>query len=198
MVWKSSATAIVCHPHPAFGGRLDTPLVLALAQAFERHDVSTIRFNFRGIGGSDGTPTGGLEEAADVQAIAAWAEGQRRGPLILVGYSFGALMIIRAVAQGQACAALAAIGLPTAIIGDHADRIANVTSALSRHIPTLLVQGDRDPFCDVARLLGWAEGHSHITVETRTGEGHFFTQPGSADEVAKRVAQHTTAFLPIL
>ncbi|MGZ3405418.1 MAG: hypothetical protein ACXVAN_03175, partial [Polyangia bacterium] len=54
--------AVVCHPHPAFGGRMDNPLVVALADACAAAGFSTVRFNFRGLDGSEGTPTGGVQE----------------------------------------------------------------------------------------------------------------------------------------
>jgi alpha/beta superfamily hydrolase len=60
--------AVVCHPHPAFGGRMDNPLVVALAEACAAAGFSTVRFNFRGLDGSEGTPTGGLAEHEDVAA----------------------------------------------------------------------------------------------------------------------------------
>jgi uncharacterized protein len=184
--WRATATTIIAHPHPAFGGRLDTPLVLALAAALEQRDVSTIRFNFRGIGSSDGTATGGIAEADDVRAVAAWTRAQRPGPLALVGYSFGALMALKAISDGEPCDAVAAVALPTQIVGDHADRIADITRALHKGIPTLFVQGDRDPFCELPRLTAWTQNLPHITVETTAGEGHFFR--GTEEQASSRVA----------
>ncbi len=184
--WRGPATAIVCHPHPAFGGRLDTPVVVALADALERQAISTVRFNFRGIGASDGQPTGGLAEADDVRAVAEFVARTHPGPLVLIGYSFGALMALKAMSDGQPCRVLAAVGLPTSIVGDHADRVADITRALHAGTPMLFAQGDQDPFCELDRLDEWTRHLPHVTVETTAGEGHFFR--GTEGIVATRVA----------
>jgi len=63
---------VVCHPHPAFGGRMDTPLVVALDDALAEAGLSTVRFNFRGVGASGGRGTGGRDEPGDVRAACAW------------------------------------------------------------------------------------------------------------------------------
>ncbi|MCU1280588.1 MAG: Alpha/beta hydrolase, partial [bacterium] len=67
-VVDGAPAAVVCHPHPAFGGRMDSPLVVALADAFAAAGWSTLRFNFRGLEQSEGTPTGGIAEHEDVGA----------------------------------------------------------------------------------------------------------------------------------
>src|SRR5207247_1148864 len=100
---------------------------------------STVRFNFRGLDGSDGAPTGGLAEHEDVAAVAAWAEAQGASQVALVGYSFGALMAARALADGLSATALAAVGFPTTIVGHDAERVARVERALDRRLPWLFV-----------------------------------------------------------
>src|ERR1700760_3100739 len=106
--WRAGAPlAVVCHPHPAFGGRMDTPLVLDLADALAAAGWATLRFNFRGLEGSGGKPTGGQAEHEDVAAAVAWARAAGAPRVALVGYSFGALMAARAVADGAHVAALA-------------------------------------------------------------------------------------------
>src|SRR5207302_6647868 len=71
--------AIVCHPHPAFGGRMDNPLILALAGGLRAAGLSTVRFNFRGLGASGGAPTGGLEEHRAVAAAVEWTRARSGG-----------------------------------------------------------------------------------------------------------------------
>jgi alpha/beta superfamily hydrolase len=184
---------VVCHPHPAFGGRMDTPLVVALADALGAAGFSTVRFNFRGLGGSGGKPTGGLEEHADVRTVAAWLREAGAPRVALVGYSFGALMAMKAIADGENAAAYAAVGFPTTIIGDNADRIADVERALDRGRPWLFLQGDRDPFCELPRVQRWGDRPS-ARVETLVGAGHFFSGP-AMDDVAERVARFLAAAL---
>ena len=177
---------VVCHPHPAFGGRMDTPLVVALDDALAAAGLSTVRFNFRGLGGSGGVATGGLAEHADVCAATAWLRAQGAPRVALVGYSFGALMATRAAADGEPVAAVAAVGFPTTIIGDHADRLADVARALGRGAPFLFLSGNRDVFCELDRVRRWAEP-PHVELQVLDGEGHFFAG-AMQDEVARRVA----------
>lgn len=182
--------AVVCHPHPAFGGRMDTPMVIALAEALGEAGLSTVRFNFRGLGRSGGAPSGGLEEHEDVRQVAAWLRENGAPRVALVGYSFGALMAARAIARGEEVAACAAVGFPTTIIGDDGERLAEVARAVERGIPWLFLQGDRDQFCQLPRIAGWAR--PSVTIEVLEGAGHFFA--GEAEQkVARRVAKFVAA-----
>lgn len=183
-----AAAAIVCHPHPAFGGRMDNPLVVALADACAAAGLSTVRFNFRGLDGSEGTPTGGREEHEDVAAAVAWARAQGAPAVALVGYSFGALMAARAIADGADVAAFAAVGFPTTILGRAPDRVAVVERALDRRLPSLFLAGDADQFCELDRIDAWAAGRPSVRSEVLVGRGHFFAG-GDAQIVCDRVAQ---------
>src|SRR5206468_10852 len=138
--------AAVCHPHPAFGGRMDTPLVIGLCDALAAAGLSTVRFNFRGLGGSGGVATGGHAEHADVRAVADWLRAAGAPSVALVGYSFGALMAARALARGAACEAYAAVGFPTTILGHDPERVAEVERALDARVPWLFTSGDQDGF----------------------------------------------------
>jgi alpha/beta superfamily hydrolase len=180
--------AVVCHPHPAFGGRMDNPLVAALADACAAAGFSALRFNFRGLDGSQGTPTGGVAEHEDVAAAIAWAREQGAPRVALVGYSFGALMAARAIADGADVSAFAAVGFPTTILGHAPDRVAVVERALDRRVPWLFVEGDADQFCEIDRLRAWVEGRCWARNDVLPGRGHFF---GVADEaeVCDRVAR---------
>ena len=180
--------AVVCHPHPAFGGRMDNPLVVALADACAAAGFSTLRFNFRGLDGSEGTPTGGALEHEDVAAAVTWAREQGAPRVAIVGYSFGALMAARAIADGAEVAAFAAVGFPTTILGHAPDRVAVVERALDRQVPWLFVDGDADQFCEVDRLHAWVDGRSWARHEVMPGSRHFFTD-GDEGELCARVAR---------
>ncbi len=184
---------VVCHPHPAFGGRLDTPLVVALAEALAHAGLSTVRFNFRGLGASTGTPTGGQREHEDVRAVAAWLRAAGAPKIALVGYSFGALMAMKAIAAGEPAAAYVAVGFPTTILGEHPDRLGDVRRAIATGIPWLFINGDHDPFCDLGQLRGFADGHPSVTMDVLAG-GHFFEGAAAAELVA-RVAAFTRQVL---
>ncbi len=166
--------AIICHPHPAFGGRLHSPVVVAIAKALAAAGLSTVRFNFRGLDGSGGKATGGLEEHADVRAACEWARAQGAPRVIVIGYSFGALMALKAIAHGERPAAYVAVGFPTTIIGDHPERLSEITSALDAGVPSLFVHGDADIFCEHPRVRDYRTTRPHVTVEELAGFGHFF------------------------
>ena len=152
-------------------------------EALAGRGLSTVRFNFRGLDGSGGRASGGVEEWQDVRAVAEWMRQNAAPNVALVGYSFGALMAARAVAEGERPHAFAAVGFPTTIIGDHADRLAEVARAIATGIPWLFLQGDRDQFCELERIRGWAA--PNVDIQVIEGAGHFFADAG---EVCARVA----------
>jgi alpha/beta superfamily hydrolase len=165
---------VLCHPHPAFGGRMDTPLILALADGCERAGLSWVRFNFRGLEGSGGRPTGGLLEHEDVSAVMSWMRDRGVGRLSLCSYSFGALMSAKALSLGEVASAHVMIGLPTTIIGHDPERVAVIERALDRALPSLIISGDHDQFCELPRVHAWVASRSQARLEVLKGEGHFF------------------------
>jgi uncharacterized protein len=184
--------AVVCHPHPAFGGRMDNPLVIALADAIAAAGWSAVRFNFRGLDGSEGKPTGGHQEHEDVAAVVDWARAQGAARVALVGYSFGALMAMRALAEGTPAACFVGVGFPTTILGHAPERIAHVERALDRRTPWLFIGGDTDQFCEIERLRAWVDGRPWARLDVLNGRGHFFERPGEAEDLCRRVAAFVT------
>lgn len=160
---------VVCHPLPAFGGTMQTPFVLTLYDAFADAGFPTLRFNFRGVGRSTGKPTGGKTEHHDVAAAVGWM-AERCARVAVVGYSFGGLMAMRAIGEGLPVAAGVAIGLPTVIVRDNAERIAHLRQAVTT-VPWLLVSGTRDQFSEVEMLRSLAPP---ATLELLEGVGHFY------------------------
>ncbi len=82
--------AVITHPHPLYGGDMDNPVVLALRNAYRRQGFSTLRFNFRGVGASEGRHDQGIGERRDVQAARSCLAGLGMTEIDLAGYSFGA------------------------------------------------------------------------------------------------------------
>jgi alpha/beta superfamily hydrolase len=88
----SKRGVVICHPHPLYGGSMSNNVVAALEQGFSRKGFATLRFNFRGVGGSDGSYAEGVGEITDVLAALAFLRDTlgSDAPLIVAGYSFGA------------------------------------------------------------------------------------------------------------
>jgi alpha/beta superfamily hydrolase len=98
--------AIIASPHPLYGGSLDNPVVEALADGFESAGLGTLRFNYRGIGRSEGQASGDVARASeDYARVLAWVRAQPKshtGPLWLAGYSFGAIAALETALRDSA------------------------------------------------------------------------------------------------
>src|SRR5712692_2616566 len=118
-VWKEPSgppvgSAVFAHPHPLHGGMLHNKVVFRAARALAASGRGTLRFNFRGVGASEGRHDLGRGEVEDFRA--ALSEGERRGglPIVAGGFSFGAAVALRAIAGDARVAAYIGIGLPVA------------------------------------------------------------------------------------
>jgi uncharacterized protein len=160
----------ICHPHPRYGGDMDSPVVLTAASACARHDLATLRFNFRGVGASEGAWDEGRGERDDVRAAVTHLRGQLRPParIALAGYSFGAAMATALAAAGEALAGLALIAPPLAGPSWPSSTTLVVDG------PTLLVAGSRDAHCPRDALAALATGLSGAIVRVIDGSDHFF------------------------
>ncbi len=110
---------VVCHPHPALGGNMGHPVVTEICQAADAEGMATLRFNFRGVGESEGSFTNGKDEQQDLRSaldvLKRWpgVDGKR---IALVGYSFGAAVILNGIHRYKAAKALALIAPPISSI----------------------------------------------------------------------------------
>lgn len=165
--------ALVCHPHPLFGGANTNKVTHALARTFTRMDYVSLRPNFRGVGGSAGKHDEGRGETEDMLAVL--AEARRRFgdlPVALAGFSFGAYVQTR-VAQ-----ALAEAGHPAqrlVLVGTAAGHVEGArkyeTGAVASD--TIVIHGARDETVPLANVLSWAEP-LHLPVIVVPGADHFF------------------------
>jgi alpha/beta superfamily hydrolase len=172
--------AVVCHPHPSYGGSMFNNVVDAILAAMWQLGYSTIRFNFRGVGASEGEYDGGKGEVDDAAAAMAFIlaqPGVRRDACVMAGYSFGAMVALRAGYEHAEVSRIIAVALPISM----AD--ANVPPAASK--PLLLVSGDRDSYSPVSALTAL---HTRIGKSARLeivkGADHFF---GGAEAELSRV-----------
>lgn len=162
--------AVVCHPHPLFGGTLENKVVYTLARACEELGAPAIRFNFRGVGSSAGKYDEGIGETEDALAVIAY--GRARWPdaaLWLAGFSFGGAVAIRAAARAHPERLIAVA--PAVMRLDRLD----VSAAQPRSCPWLIVQGDADDVLEADAVLKWASNVSpQPVVRVLRGAGHFF------------------------
>ena len=162
---EATRSALLCHPHPLYGGSLHNPVVFRAARALHRLGFATLRFNFRGVGRSAGAFDSGKGEREDARAaLAARLPGL---PVTLLGYSFGAWVGFEAAAADPRVADLIGIGMPLALWSfDSLKRIDK---------PILVVQGSEDafgPLPAVSRLV--AEIGPRARLAVLRGAGHSF------------------------
>jgi uncharacterized protein len=156
--------AVVCHPHPQHGGTMDNKVVQTLARALLQLGYRSVRFNFRGVGASQGGWDEGRGEADDALAVAAAVREPGR-PLVLAGFSFGGYVAAAAAAR---------------LVGaDRVERLVLVGPSTQKHalptVPedTLVIHGELDDVVPLAATLAWARPQS-LPVTVVPGGGHFF------------------------
>ena len=161
---------VVCHPHPLYGGDMDNPVVTTVAEACASAGLATLRFNFRGVGGSGGAWDEGRGEQADVRAALAHLRAHlpAAARLALAGYSFGAAMSSAVAEGGEPLAGLALIAPPLAM------RPWQPPASLAIDGPVLLIAGDADSYCPVAALTALARALPRATLTVIDGTDHFF------------------------
>jgi alpha/beta superfamily hydrolase len=181
----ATRAAIVCHPHPQYGGDMDNGVVVDTVRALGARGVATVRFNFRGVGESDGSYSGTFAEVEDARAAAAFVREQLPDASVaLGGYSFGAMVALAAGHDHPDVERLFAIALPATMF----DTSAIVPSTK----PKLFMIGDRDQYCPYAALESLV---ASLAGENRlvklAGADHFLAGFGVAvgDAVAEFVAR---------
>jgi len=158
------AVAIVCHPHPQGGGTLDNKVAQTLARAFVQLGYRAVRFNFRGVGASEGEYDEGRGETDDTLAVIA-AHRDPALPLVLAGFSFGAYVVSQAAQR-----------LPD---DAKAERLVLVgPSTQKQQMPavpenTLVIHGELDDVVPLSATFDWARPQA-LPVIVIPGVGHFF------------------------
>ena len=140
--------AIVCHPLPTEGGSMHNKVVTMTARALRESGITTLRFNFRGVGQSEGVFDDGQGELEDLRAVAAWARAEHPDKALwLAGFSFGAWVSLRAAVELGA-AALVSIATPVG-------RSWSFDDITIPTIPWLLIQGEADEIVDAGAVFDW-------------------------------------------
>jgi uncharacterized protein len=162
-----AAYALVCHPHPVFGGTMDNKVVTTVARALSACGMPAVRFNFRGVGASAGRYDEGRGETLDAAAVAAWGAHRwaERG-VVVAGFSFGAYVAMR-LAQTLPPSRLIMIAPPLGRF--------DFKPFAAPACPWLIMQGDADDVVDPQAVRDWALAHRpSARLVMLAGVGHFF------------------------
>ena len=157
--------ALVAHPNPAQGGTLDNKVAQTLARTFVELGYASVRFNFRGVGASEGSFDGGIGETDDALAALAFARGQflalADAAPVLAGFSFGAYIQTRVAHTVTA------------------ERMVLIAPAVKRFpvekvsAGTIVIHGEQDDVVPLADVFDWARPQ-HLPIVVFPGTGHFF------------------------
>ena len=170
---SSRAVLVFCHPHPKMGGTMNAPLLLAVRDQLLGRGWAVLRFNFRGIGGSEGEASVGIEEVADAEgAVSFAAERFPDHPVAIAGWSFGGAVALRTASRHpdlKACVTIAPSVVPKPDITAGGPSPEEFTY----EGPVLLLCGANDDQVSPADCRRWAE-EAGATYEEMKGANHFF------------------------
>ncbi|MBI4234570.1 MAG: dienelactone hydrolase family protein [Chloroflexi bacterium] len=173
----------VCHPHPLYGGDMESSVVRALCQSLPSRGIAALRFNFRGVGGSQGEfahGAGEVEDAAQAVTYLTLLKGVDAGQVGIAGYSFGARVALQAAAQEGLVAAVALVACP----GHALSRAAGADLSL----PKLVLMGDQDHVTPPDQFTFLAQRlPDPKEVHLLEGADHFFR--GQEETVGDLVAE---------
>ncbi len=159
--------AIICHPHPLHGGTMNNKVITTVARSFRDCNIASLRFNYRGVGKSEGVYADTIGELADLLAVSDWIKQQYpQASIYLAGFSFGAYIVYRA------CAAIQPQLLITiAPAVNHQDFL----SLPLPECPWIIVQGDEDEIVPASEVYAWLD---HLTIQPTivrfADASHFF------------------------
>ncbi|MFI5059316.1 MAG: alpha/beta hydrolase [Candidatus Acidiferrales bacterium] len=181
---KPPLAAIVCHPHPLFGGTMHNKVVYQAAKSLDQFGLPVLRFNFRGAGKSAGVHDRGLGEQDDVRAAVDFLADEFPGlPVLLAGFSFGSWVGLRVGCEDLRVAELIGIGVPVN------DSDFSYLSACKK--PKLFVQGSKDQFGapDKVKILAASLPGDNRLITVNDAD-HFFT--GKLDQLSRAIADWLT------
>jgi alpha/beta superfamily hydrolase len=166
-VQARAGVAIVCHPHPQHGGTMHNKVVTMLERSLRESGLTTVVFNFRGVGASQGSYDDGVGETGDLLAVAAWVQRVRpHDALWLAGFSFGSYVVTRAAPRLPVTQVI--LVAPPVSRWDFAQLAAP-------GCPRLVIQGEVDDVVDPQAVFDWVEAQADQPALVRMPEtGHFF------------------------
>ncbi len=161
--------AIICHPHPLYGGDMDNIVVLTIKNAFNKAGISTLRFNFRGVGLSEGSYGDGDGEVQDIVSCYNFLKQKGMEEIWLGGYSFGAWVILKALSQMDNkldISGLVLVAPPVSFLDFTSLKVPD-------GIATLVVVGSSDQLCNTKTLTEWLKSEQ-AELKIIEGADHFF------------------------
>jgi len=183
--------ALVCHPHPLFGGTMHNKVVYHAMKTLSSFGFPVLRFNFRGAGLSEGAHDGGRGEVDDVRAALNWLDAEFRLPVLFCGFSFGTVTGMRASCGDSRVAGIISLGTPVGVEG----RAYTYQFLQNCSQPKLFISGSRDQYgaeASVRQVVeGAAEPKELVIVE---GGDHFFE--GHLAEMQTAIHQWVTKLFP--
>jgi hypothetical protein len=174
---NATHAAMVCHPHPLFGGTLHSKVVFHTMKALNSFGFPVLRFNFRGTGLSEGEHDHGVGEVDDVRTALDWMDAEFHLPLVFAGFSFGAAVGLRAACADARVQAAIGVGTPVAPVAAATEEPRVYTFEFLQECfkPKLFVSGARDQFGPRAKLeelvASLPEPKKLVVIE---GADHFF------------------------
>ncbi len=165
---SSKGIAVICHPHPLFGGTMDNKVVQTLARAFVQTGWTALRFNFRSIGQSGGTYDEGRGEADDLREIIKQI-APLSSALAIAGFSFGSFVVSQVLAEATQSHDLQKI----VFVGTAASRFAVADIPTELHDKLIVIHGEHDDTVPLQSVMDWARPQV-IPVTVVPGGGHFF------------------------
>jgi uncharacterized protein len=196
LLWKvpnPTMTALVCHPHPLFGGTMHNKVVYQTAKALHKRGLPVLRFNFRGAGASEGAHDRGIGEREDVRVALDYLAAEFPAkPILLAGFSFGSVVGLRVGCADDPVVELIGLGLP---VND-----SDLTYLRECTKPKLILQGGYDQFGSRDKIEAFFETLPEPKrLVIVNGADHFFT--GQLDKVTAEIdvwldERHPRAALP--
>jgi uncharacterized protein len=171
---EPKGVVVLCHPHPKMGGTMSAPLLVAVADGLVDRGWGVLRFNFRGVGASEGQPSTGVDEVGDAEGALDWVRERWRGAKVAIaGWSFGAAVAVRVAAGDRSL--LGCVAIAPAVT-----RKAGVTEGLPEpevvtiETPLLMICAANDHLVDLEDARAWAARVPCARVEVLEGANHFF------------------------
>jgi alpha/beta superfamily hydrolase len=174
---NTTQAAVVCHPHPLFGGTLHNKVVFHTMKALNGFGFPVLRFNFRGTGLSEGEHDQGNGEVEDVRTALDWLDAEYHLPLIFAGFSFGAAVGLRAACADARVRGVIGVGTPIGPVVSDSEVPRTYTFDFLQDCaqPKLFVSGARDQFGPRAKLealvASMPEPKKLVLID---GADHFF------------------------